>query len=233
MKTIFTFYTIVYFATSIIASGIDLKYYSGLWYNPKHGKKIEIIAYEDGFKIKGLHTKYSKTWFERINKYSLRDYEGNKIHLMDEVIVYMPYRSKSKLTFYKMSDRVKYSGKKSYKSLTDNKQKEYEEHNNSSRIISFNNKTYDISNVTLDKIEGSWLAKGVDKIVYITETRDGLKARFINDKKWYAYTFDRKTGQYISIEGHKYQFITPDLIWNDTTGKKEISLIKISDDLIE
>ncbi|MBK8625998.1 MAG: hypothetical protein IPN86_10675 [Saprospiraceae bacterium] len=232
MKTIFTFCTIIFFTSSNIASGIDLRYYTGLWYNPQVSKKIEIMAYEDGFKIKGLHSKYSHNWFERINKFTFQDYAGNKIRLIDGNIVYFPYRSKRKVTFYKVSNGVKSANKDNYKSRDENHRHKDQEHNNTNKIISFNNKIFDLSNVNLDKLEGSWLAKSVDKIVYITETRDGLKAKFNIDKKWYSYTYNSKTGEYVSLEGHKYQFTTPDLTWNDSTGKKEIMLIKISDDLI-
>jgi hypothetical protein len=230
MKVIYTFLALLTLVSTIHAADINVKYYTGLWYMPHFNRTIEVLAYKDGFKIKGLNSNYIHTWFERLQKYTLRDNVGNKIRLVDGTLVYYPKRGNISITLYKVKAKSN-----NYKPIKDKKEYPTSQNNskiNSNKIYYYKNKVYDLTSVNVDKIEGTWLAESIDRLVYITYTRDGIKARLVADKSWFHYSL-HKTNEYIGADGQRYNYQIPYLFWYDKSGQRKIQLIKLSDDLID
>lgn len=230
MKVIYTFLALVTLVSSLHGADIDIRYYTGLWHMPHSSRTIEVLAYKDGFKIKGLNSNYIHTWFERLQKNTLRDNAGNTIRLVDGTLVYYPRRSNTIMTLYKVK-----STSNNNKPIKDKKEYPTSQNNiksNSNKIFTYKNKVYDLTSVNVDKIEGTWLAEGIDRLVYITYTRDGIKARLVDDKTWYHYSL-HKTDEYTASDGQRYNYEAPYLFWYDKSSQRKIQLIKLSDDLID
>lgn len=80
-------------------------------------------------------------------------------------------------------------------------------------------------------LEGTWKVKDLNKKVYIVETRDGIKARFSDELKWYVYLKDSTNSVYIGENEQKYFIKNGILIWTNANQTMTFYLTKVSDDL--
>ena len=67
--------------------------------------------------------------------------------------------------------------------------------------------------------------------MYIVETRDGIKARFSDELKWYVYLKDSTNSVYIGENEQKYFIKNGILIWTNANQTMTFYLTKVSDDL--
>jgi hypothetical protein len=87
--------------------------------------------------------------------------------------------------------------------------------------------------VSNDEIEGTWKVKDLSKKVYIVDTRDGIKARFSDELKWYVYKSKGQENEFIAENGQTYTLKNGVLIWSNGDLTKTFYMTKISDELEE
>jgi hypothetical protein len=219
------------FAISLKAADIPRPSISGLWYNKIANKTIEIKTYLDGIKVVGIHAPNKWTWFDQINKNTYRDKYDNTIKIGSETIKYVAYRRNIKLTFIKVHLSPE---KHNYDDQSENdyvdKQPTHTLYNQEITKEKKDN-IYPSKLLIAKDLVGTWQVQDYDKKVYITDTRDGIKARFNNEKKWYSFTSSAAINGFISADGHSYTIVDGRLVWTDKTGKKKFYLDKISSEL--
>lgn len=235
MNRIYFYFILILFPVFLFAES-NQHIVSGKWYNPYIDRQIVVLAFPDGIKVKGIHSKYGWTFFDRRGSGTFYDVYGNKIRLFGhDQILYTDRRKKVRLSFillntYKNQDRQRYKrgdDKSDYYNKYDqkfsDKEDDFSEQNDHN-----GNQKYEIEP---NDLEGTWKVKDFSKTVYIVETRDGIKARFSDEKKWFTYhRSSHDSAGFVSDEGYQYIY-TGDgkLIWIDKTQAKKFYLTKISD----
>lgn len=253
MKSLLTLVIFVYGFGSLKAEDHPFRRLDGLWYNHYKDRTIEIHAYQDGLKVRGLRPGNRWVWLDRANANTYYDQYGNRLKVYNEFIRYNTRRMRGKLTFVKLhiKDRNHDHYRNSDHSRSDNRSRHSQNHGwadddfeDESDVDGYEgrdqkwNKDDDIihnkSNTTRYEgndtdLEGTWSVNGLDKKVYVTETRDGFKARFNDDPNWYKFT-KQVSGIFIDENGNKYYFDNGQLIWEDNRGLRKYNLTKISDE---
>lgn len=237
MKRIFFIFSIFIMTLSLHASGNIL---DGSWYNPHIKRSIIIKHQRDGLQIKGIHSRYGWTWFERCSKNTYCDRYDNLIKISGRNrIVYYKRDRRARLTFYPVSDinvdrryRDTYDEEDWY---SDNYRSDGNRYNDYDE--KYNHKNDDITinrnHIKHQSPEGTWESIELGKKVFIVDTRDGLKARFSDDPRWYIFkTEEDKSGVFISDKGHRYEYLDENnLLWIDNSGKRKYKLTKLSDEI--
>lgn len=215
------------------------------WYNPYTGITISTQYRPNGMYVTGLYKIDSKNWFKRIKKYKFRDNNGNELTINQDKLVYTARRNRARLTFY-TTDRD-YKHKPAYQ------RGDYENINNNEKDFGYlydTNKNPGVSQnygqdaaiqaesvpasvSSIMHVEGTWSVKNIAQKVYVTETREGIKARFTDNMKWTDYNKIPDTNTYQDAHGNIYTLDKENLIWHDKSGQKTFILTKISNDLIE
>ena len=247
MRALFTLIVIfVTFSCILNANNPHPRSYNGLWYNNYTGKTIEIQHYADGLKIKGLPAYRNWARFERNSANTYYDRFGNRIKLQGPNIRYYTNRRHGRLTFVKIqNDKHRPTNTRdrhhSIERLDDDDY--YDAYDRNIRITDQDrylddedvNSSFPItpSRQANNDVEGTWQVNNPDKKVYITETRDGLKARFSDELKWYVYHLETSSGNYISENGNRYIFENDRLVWIDKSGNRKFYMTKISEDFGE
>ena len=242
---------IVMFITSsfiLNANNPHPRSYNGLWHNDYTGKTIEIQAYADGLNIKGLPTYRHWVWFERSSGNTYYDRYGNRIKIQGPYIRFYTHRRHGRLTFIQLqNDRPRPSaGHDGHKGRERHNEDDYydqsyrnerynddDSYNDDRTYTKELNKAQSYSKPSYNDPEGTWQVQSPNKKVYITETRDGLKARFSDELKWYTYKLDTSSGNYISENGNRYIFENDRLLWIDKSGNRKFYMTKISEDFGE
>ena len=245
MRQVFFGFSIILISLSTQASiGIN----DGSWYNPYLQRNIFISHHRDGVKIKGIHSRYGWTWFERCGKNSFSDrYENTVKFAGNNRMVYYKRNRRARLTFYPVSDRNydHRSGNRhdgGFRNNINNNDDDWYSDNEPSgyRDYESDNDVEGRGDVSTTRKrrnhinpEGTWQSAEFDRKVYIIDTRDGLKARFIDEHDWYIFKSDEKNkGVFYSDKGHRYECIDENnMLWIDSSGQRRYKLIKISDDI--
>ncbi len=214
-------------------------FFDNNWYNPYFKNSIRTKSYYDGIKVRGIYSGYNWAYFKRCGLNSYCDKYDNVLKFSyQNRMVYYDRRKRSKFTFYPSSQHAReryyddshfernevYSGRGSYESdresvtLPDDKFKK-------------DNPKENFDYKQLISPEGTWKVDDPDKLVLIVDTRDGIKARFDDDSKWYVYKNDpNKSGIYLSEAGHQYEYVNENtMIWKDKNGKRQYMLERMQD----
>jgi len=215
---------------------------SGTWYNPFRDMTIQIVDYPDGIKVRGLHSGFRWVYFDMTGSYTFRDVYGNKIKRIDRGhIIYSARNRNERLTFVNMDDFHIQNDRKLrkyryYEDYIDSNQ-QYDRNDNDANYLQEYNYQSENRNqkAFFADPEGTWKVKEISKNVFIVETRDGIKARFSDESRWYSYTKDLADPFLFKNEkGHTYRLSDDgQLIWNDKENKRRFYLIKISDEMLE
>lgn len=191
----------------------------GVWYN-KHKDRIIIISSAgDGILVKGIQVSNRNTFFQYVKKHTLLDSGRNRIIFKnDRKLVYQSKGGLIKLTFIKIESHTPH-----VKELLHDQRHNTDHSDN----ISMSKPELQFRDI---KLEGTWLAREINKYVYITDTRDGLKARLKDEKHWQIY--QRKGDQpniFISESGSYYTVNeASSLTWTSSDKLRNLTLIRIS-----
>lgn len=225
MKIFFTFLVFSLMSLKGAASNSPAIIHDGVWYNSIFNKTVVIETYKNGMNIRGIHSRKGWTWFRRAAKYSYYDDYGNRVKIYPHKVVYTSIKNNQRLTFYPV-DPTHDGINRRPDYMDKNVEKPYDQHQG--RDTRSNG---DVRQMDLHTLEGTWKVEGIDKEVYITETREGIKARFTDARQWYAYVFNAPLQAYISDDGHRYELSGKALSWTDKSQLKKFFLHKLSDDL--
>jgi hypothetical protein len=213
---------------------------SGKWYNPYINRQIEIIVYPDGLKVRGIHSKNRWTYFERSGNRTFRDWYGNRIRFQGlEELLYTSNTRRARLTFFLMHGYQKSRWDKETGGYADRDYYDERDSRYGNDDTDVNEKKYQNRNQKVDfdikDMEGTWKVNDLSKNVFIIETRDGIKARFSDENKWFSYIKEpNDSAGFVSEEGHQYIYSEDGkLIWVDKTNAKKFFLNKISDDFLD
>lgn len=256
MKPLLTLVILVFGLGFLQADDHPLRRLDGLWYNQYKNRTIEIHAYQDGLKVRGLRAGNRWVWFERTNPNTYHDQYGNRLKVYNHYIRYNARHFRGKLTFIKMggNDRNDDHYRNSDRSRNDSRSRDrqnqgrwddddfedvddYNYYDETSK--NWNKRNDDARTTNGDRIsknedrandiEGTWSVDHLGKKVFITETRDGFKARFNDETKWYSFT-KQDSGTYMDENRNKYYFENGQLIWEDGKGSRKYNLTKMSDE---
>lgn len=218
-----------------------------VWYNAYSGITISTEYHTNGMYVRGLYNKNRTTWFKRKSSSTFRDSRGNTILISSDKLIFTDRKRRSKLTFITLTAFNNQHSinsqplSKSNPRMVDNRDYDTSLSNETTRnvntvqnqgkleLVEENTST----SISLISLEGTWSVQNLDKKVYITETRDGLKARFTDSMNWVSYERISGTNDYINPEGEKYTRNQDNLIWHYSSGQKIFILTKISNDLVE
>lgn len=240
MKHFITIFSLFSLLEVSIISG-QTSYIDGNWYNTWFDKNIRIVTLPDGMKIKGIHSGYGWTYFERCGKHTFCDGFNNLIKLYSQnELVYFNRNRRTKLTFYPANQNIKPDGygrnfDENNQRLSD--KKNFKNEDNSGHDIEQKSEkdTNRINTKNSDYVspEGTWKVADPNKLVYIVDTRDGIKARFSDESKWYIFKNDPdNAGSFISEMGHRYEYINKNLmVWRDKENKRQYNLTRIKDNI--
>ena len=217
------------------------------WYNSYTGITISTEYHTNGMYVRGLYNNNTTSWFKRKSSSTFRDSRGNTILISSDKLIFTDRKRRSKLTFITLnafnSQRSinSQSLSKSNPRMDDNRDYDTSLSNETTRNVSTvqNQGKLELvhentpTTISLISLEGTWSVQNLDKKVFITETRDGLKARFTDSMNWFTYERISGTNDYINLEGEKYTRDQNTLIWHYKSGQKIFILTKISDDLVE
>lgn len=233
MKSVILFFSMLMVSFTTIASNSISE---GNWYNPHLKRSIYITSYHDGIKVKGIHSRYGSTWFEKCGRNTYCDRYDNyfKVSGRDRLVFYKR-DGRVRLTFYptRSNDcepRSRYDDRDDDWYSDDRRyddgygDDDYNSRNRGKGRVINKRPSYNFSP------EGTWQSSDFGKKVFIVDTRDGLKARFSDDSKWYIFkNDDKKSGIYLGDKGHRYEYIDDNLYWIDNVGQRKYKLTKISD----
>jgi hypothetical protein len=222
MKIVFTFLFISLMSLKGTGLNSPEAIPDGVWYNSIYNRTLVIETYGNGMNIRGIHSRQGWTWFKRVAKWSYYDDFGNRIKLYPHKVVYTSYKNNQRLSFFPVDS--KHDGINKRPDYVGN-HAEKPKHPQGHVIKS------DGGLIDHDNLEGTWKVEGIDKEVYITETREGIKARFKDARQWYVYEFDPSLRAYISPDGNRYELTGNVLSWTDKSQRKKFFLYKISDEL--
>jgi hypothetical protein len=219
---------------------------SGYWYNPFSNRQIEIVSYPDGIKVNGIHNKFGWSWFDKIGSSTYRDVFGNKIRQTAKYELIYTNRNKSeRLTFrwfktvngYDRSYPYRHADDEAaaddyYSPKAEDAKSNYGQYKAGDKQDLINSKNGSGSGFL--RMEGTWQVNDLSKKVFIAETREGIKARFIDESKWFVFTKQGLENIFVSESGHQYElFATGELVWSDKERKRKFYLSKISDELTD
>jgi hypothetical protein len=191
-------------------------------------------VHKDGIRIKGLPYTNKWTYFDRCDRLTYTDgYQGFVRITSSSKMIYYNKRKRIKMTFFHFDkykngrpyyDDHHHNNSDEYQAWDDYDDRAFDEYENS------HNRKYSVETESFTSPEGSWSVSGLDKIVYIVDNRDGIKARFNDNSRWYYYRTDsRDPSLYYSDEGHSYERISDNrLIWKDKSGQRTYTLTRIS-----
>ncbi len=207
-----------------------------VWHNTHTGITIYTEYFNNGMEVKGLYQKNNIAWFKRQRNNVFKDNKGNSIRLINDQLVFSDRRNRAKLTFLSIPQQHTSTVQNPDLNSDSNKQHSSTIQDNKTTIkpSSVSKKSdkeiIPIKDINHDKMEGTWAVKGMDKKVFITETREGIKARFTDELNWFTYT--QVEGSFTFINENEAYYIKENdaLIWKDKTGKT-FSLYKTSDTL--
>jgi hypothetical protein len=238
----------VFFVLSILLISLSMhasqSIKEGSWYNPYLQRNIFISHHRDGVRIKGIHSRYGWTWFERCGKNTFRDrYENTVKFTGSSRMIYFKQNRRARLTFYPVTDRYydRYGerpggtyrnyGDDDWYSEHDRTDYKYEESQND--VEGRGSALTSRKHRNLISPEGTWQSRELNRNVYIIDTRDGLKARFSDEHDWYIFKSDDKNkGVFYSEKGHRYEYIDENnMLWIDSSGQRKYKLIKISEEI--
>ena len=237
MKSIFLIHIFIW---AIISPCVGQSLYlDGEWYNNSLHKNIIVHSSHQGYKIKGLYSYHDWTYFEECGRNTFCDRYENFIRVVSQnrLIFYNRYR-RTKLTFYNLGEERnrKYFGNRRVDEDLYSDRDDY--HTYGQNQISSNNQPAKIKSkekrstpVNLRSPEGTWSVADSEKTVYIIDTRDGIKARFIDETVWYIFKNDKdNSGIYISNDGHRYEYLNENsLVWKDKNDTRKFYLTRMSD----
>ncbi|MBK9254001.1 MAG: hypothetical protein IPM42_00790 [Saprospiraceae bacterium] len=222
MKTLF--HTVLLFisicANSNVAIAAQPIIGPSAWLNKYSNTIIKLDQQSDGLYIKGIHSYDKWSFFEYYGGNIFIDKNGNRITVKNpNTLVYRSRLNKRKLTFKKMQNVAQHE---TYFENNFGNQNQYTETNPNSRPP--------IHSTGTVKPEGTWYISSIQKYLYITETREGLKARIRDNKEWFSYTrIGNSSSEFISNTGSKY-ILQKDgtMIWMKAGGRDRLILQKIS-----
>lgn len=213
------------------------------WYNSYTGITISTEYHANGMYVRGLYNKNRTSWFKRKSSSTFRDSRGNMIVISSDKLIFTDRKRRSKLTFITLTAHnnnrtINSQPLSNNNPRMDNKASLSYENNGNNNAVQNQEKLELVEENTptsnsLIRLEGTWSVQNLDKKVYITETRDGIKARFTDSMNWVSYERISGTSDYINQEGEKYTRNQDNLIWHYNSGQKIFILTKISDDLVE
>ncbi len=216
----------------------------GVWYNANLHKKVVLEFCTGGINIKGLHSQFTWIRFDRTSPDTYSDYRGNIIYFISPYrIEYFNKRRRQLLYFRPLEVRASPDRNWGYhddyhrfgNTERGNNYDHYSEDNRrSERSKEGNTGSYETGiQFSIDEAEGTWTVDEVNKVVYIVSTRDGLKARFKDDSKWYTYTQNTAdTHKFTGANGETYQWVSENImVWISGNKDRRFTLRKISNDL--
>ena len=240
MKTHVTI--LIYFllsTTSFVTSQIS--FFDGIWFHPDLKTNIRAKTYYDGIKVQGIHKRGKWVYFERCGLNSFCDRYDNLIKFRDKnKLVYYNRRSKSKFTFYPIHDKIEIRQNEERRDDNYDSYSDLENYDIKGESDTFSKdrtkNDYPAKDTQLTSFispEGTWRVNDPNKTVFIVDTRDGIKARFSDDKSWFIFKNDPiKSGTYISEAGHRYEYIDDNnMVWIDKNGQRKYRLERIKDTL--
>jgi len=218
---------------------------SGRWYSPYLDRMIRIGSDRGGIKVRGLF--YRNKWVKF--QYAGRDefFCGNGdriIRVSRDRVVFSSANRRTRITLIPWEyrhDRYEHGrtgwrpGRPSDRDISDDFGRDDDRYFEPEDYAGRDNDYGDPDgghDGYLD-LEGTWMAEGLGRKVYIVDTRDGLKARLQDDSRWYKY-FQAKgnSGEYISDDGQKYRWVGQNkLEWSDKSGNKRLVLNRLSGQL--
>lgn len=223
------------------------------WYSPYLNRQVKIMDDRGGILVKGIFRSNRWTYFEYAGRNEYVSRSGDRlIFARRDVAVFTSRHDRTRLTLVPWSQRKeKYSqphnrpgnGRwndcdQDYYDEKEYFDDEYDYNNNYDRYRQSDHRGSQTgSNSTIPgnrrSIEGTWLAEGTGRKVYILDTRDGLKARLEDDARWYKFYSDQSNdGMYTADQGQTYRWTGQNTLeWTDKEGKKRFILKKISDHL--
>ena len=222
----------------------------GRWYNSYSDRTILVKSGHNYIKIKGLRSRNGWTYFDRRGSQIFVDIYGNTIRRKnDDVFVFTDRFRHTRWTFiyegHRRSrwDERRYDRDDAYFDFTEDRHlsaadRKYQDDDfdnlNDGYAKAEKYNTLPPSSgknlVVPISLEGVWTASGIDAKVYVVDTRDGIKVRLSNEKKWYVYNWDKKAGLLLSEDGQSYTLVHDSrLVWRDKTHSKIIYLEKSAD----
>jgi hypothetical protein len=215
---------ILQFVLFIFTFGAQAQYTipDGVWYNKYSDRLVLAESTSGGILVKGIHAVNRWTFFEYIRQGVYEDSYRNRISFRNpRKWIYQSRTSSRKLTFVQIESRPTAT------SLADRTERlRYDEDKNT------NKSAPPISYQKLPALEGTWYAETIKSYVYITETREGLKARLKDSRSWFIYEknpIDEK--EFITSSGSKYYRMQDGtLVWTSKENNRNLVLIKISDE---
>jgi hypothetical protein len=214
---------------------------SGNWYSKCISESIKIKERRDVLIVKGLGDCNNTQVFERINRKSYVDNDGNLL-IADKcnVLVFIPNRGRHhrEIVFEKRNNDH-------HDAWFNNDDDDHYDRNRGKKHGSWNEDRYSNDsygqgqpyegkwNNYEKSVTGTWDAGFRDKSIAIIDTRDGLKAKFSGTTKWVDYVQSRQNPyEFIDNKGNKYIFKGDGKAsWISIDRSiKEIYLTKVSDD---
>lgn len=213
---------------------------AGRWYSPYLDRTVRISNDpRSGIRVKGLYRRNKWTWFRYAGKDGFISPPGDRITIIDgDRLIYSSADRRNRITLIPWE----YRHDNFRQDRPGNRPPDYgyEENRDSfeaERWATRDKDDFDYSRgsdlSTYRDLEGTWLAEGLGKKVYIVDTRDGLKARLQDDSRWYKYLIAKgNADEYTADDGQKYRWTGQGkLEWTDRTGSKRLVLTKLSDTL--
>ena len=194
----------------------------GVWYNKYSDRLVQAESTNGGILIKGIHSINRWTYFEYIRPGVYEDSYRNRISFRNpRKWIYQSRTSNRKLTFAQIESRPRATS-----TIERTDRLSYDKGTNT------DSPAPPLHYQKLPALEGTWYAESVKSYVYITETRDGLKARLKDSKSWFIYEknpVDEK--EFITSSGSRY-YRMPDgtLVWTSKENNRNLVLVKVSDD---
>ncbi|MCZ2100142.1 MAG: hypothetical protein LC107_01230 [Chitinophagales bacterium] len=216
------------------------------WYNAYTGMTIYTEYYTNGMQVKGLYQKNNIAWFKRKSGGVFRDNRGNTIRLNNNQLIFSERRKRAKLTFIPLKEDKPVNNHRGNELQPNLSSATTQNVTETPKITTKSNNSVvtpapkespevmiktNLPEVNSNQIEGTWAVQGMDKKVFITETREGIKARFTDEFNWFAYERASDSNKYINTDNEAYILEKDHLIWKNKSDSKIIMLYKISDDL--
>jgi hypothetical protein len=194
----------------------------GVWYNKYSDRLVLAESTNGGILVKGIHASNRWTFYNYIRPGVYEDSYRNRISFRNpRKWIYKSRTNSRKLTFVQIERRPAATP------LADRTERRtYDADKNTDRPAP------PVNNQKLPALEGTWYAEAMKSYVYITETRDGLKARLKDSTSWYIYEINPiDDKEFITSSGSRYYRMQDGtLVWTSKENNRNLILVKVSDD---
>lgn len=179
-----------------------------IWYSKTMHRHITVLHYTEGIKVQGLNDRMDWVWFEKISHNTYFDMRSNRMKFVGSRLV-LKFRNRNSISFTKIKEVVEYH--------VNSPQAYVQPHMQAQTNFILNTQ----------QLEGTWLVRELNRKIVISPTRDGIKARFIDELNWQTYAL--LDNSLVAPSGSRYipQSSTI-LIWKHHSDQLTLTLEKIS-----